>query len=91
MRKVSLTIIVGLLLCCVSAFAESCYKSRVETGDYAMNRAQYDRAIAYYEAAKKCVDAPQDLRSLNRKIANAKSKKEELEVWYQSGRRYFLL
>ena len=79
MRKVSLTIIVGLLLCSVSAFAESCYKSRVETGDYAVSRAQYDRAIAYYEAAKKCVDAPQDLRSLNRKIANAKSKKEELE------------
>lgn len=79
MRKVAFFIITGVLLICVPTFAESCFTSRVQKGDGYMNHAQYDEAIDYYESAKKCHDAPRDLTNLNKKIANAKSKKDEAE------------
>ena len=78
----------------VAQDSDGCYNKNRNNGISAMNKKDYDRAIRYFEIAKKCDDKPSknDLDAKikecqNRKTKAAKDKKDAEEKRRRVGRR----
>ena len=72
--------VVSILLFTTSIIAQidNCYTSRVTRGDSLFSLKKFEDAIVYYNEATYCVDKPDDLSELKKKIRQTENEINKL-------------
>ena len=74
-------ILCGFLFCnSISAQIDDCFADRVANGDSLFSIRNYEAALDYFNAAKSCVNQPEDLSELNKKINKTKNEIKKARI-----------